>query len=224
LPLLEGVGVAAPEVLLDFLGVCSSSLMEKLRARGVARGVESSEAPEVADVPVAARWRGVEGAHSMFSRRWTGRLRERMDSAGCWEVDCERSRRCEGMSGKAVVGKGSSISSIGVGCALVPMVVQLKCDMRGGLPPVADESDDCLFVKSERAAVDKLNLLRGLASGIVRRLCGGGRFWEFSVAGTEGDCTGLRLNWFFAVTPRGSCDTALTEICDGARECDSDCE
>jgi hypothetical protein len=68
------------------------------------------------------------------------------------------------------VGKGSSRSSIGVGAALVPIVVQLKCDMSGGLPePVADETDDCLFVKSERAAVDKLNLLRGLESGTVRR-------------------------------------------------------
>jgi hypothetical protein len=104
------------------------------------------------------------------------------------------------------------------------MVVQLKCDMSGGLPPVPVESaDDCLFVKSERAAVDRLNLLCGLASGTVRRFCGG-RFWEFSVAEMEGDCTGLRLNWFFAVRPRGSCDTALTEICDGARECDSGCE
>jgi hypothetical protein len=109
----------------------------------------------------------------MFSRRWTGRLRERMDSAGCWEMDCERSSRCDGMCGK-VLGKGSSISSIGVGAALVPMVVQLKCDMSGGLPPVAVESaDDCLFVKSERAAVDKLNMLCGLASGTVRRFCGG---------------------------------------------------
>ena len=222
MPLLDCVGVAAPEVLrLGFLGV--SSLMEKLRACGVARGVESPEAPDVADVPVAARWRGVEGAHSWFSMRWTGRLRERMDCAGCWAVGCERSSCCDGIGGNAV-GNGSSISSIGVGAALVPIVVQLKCDMRAGLPPVADESDDCLLVKSERAAWDKLNLLRGLESGTVRRFCGGGVFWEFSVAGIEGDCTGLRLNWFFAVTPRGSCDTALTETCDGARVGDPDCE
>lgn len=32
--------------------------MEKLRACGVARGVESSEAPDVPDAPVVARWRG----------------------------------------------------------------------------------------------------------------------------------------------------------------------
>jgi len=168
LPLPDWVGVAAPEVARPgFLGV--SSLMEKLRACGVARGVESSEAPEVPDALVAARWRGVEGAHSWFSMRWTGRLRERIDWAGCWLVDCERSRCCDGIGGNAV-GKGSSRSSIGVGAALVPIVVQLKCDMSGGLPePVADESDDCLFVKSERAAVDKLNLLRGLESGTVRR-------------------------------------------------------
>lgn len=67
-------------------------------------------------------------------------------------MDCERSSCCEGIGGNAV-GKGSSTSSIGVGAALVPIVVQLKCEMSAGLPkPVADESDDCLFVKSERAA------------------------------------------------------------------------
>lgn len=114
------------------------------------------------------------------------------------------------MGGKAV---GSSVSSIGVGAALVPMVVQLKWDTRGGLPqPVAVVSTDALLVSREGAAVDQLNLLDGWASGTANRSCGG----TFSLAGSEGDTTGLRFTWFFAVTPRGSCDTELTEICDGA--------
>lgn len=168
-------------------------MMEKVRACGVARGVESSDVPDIPEAPVAARWRGVEGAHSWFSMRWTGRLRERMDCVGWW-VDCERSRCCDGIGGKAV-GIGSSISSIGVGAALVPMVVQLKCDMSGGLPVLVVDvfDDDCLLVISERAAVDKLNLFRGLESGTVRRVCGGW-FWRVSVAGGDGDITGLRLN------------------------------
>jgi hypothetical protein len=72
-------------------------------------------------------------------------------------------------------------------------------------------STDALLVSREGAAVDQLNLLDGWTSGTVKRSCGG----TFSLAGSEGD-TGLRFTWFFAVTPRGSCDTELTEICDGA--------
>jgi hypothetical protein len=93
------------------------------------------------------------------------------------------------------------------------MVVQLKWDTRGGLPkPVAVVSVDARLVSREGAAVDQLNLLCGLTSGTVNRSCGG----TFSLADGEGDTTGLRFTWFFAVTPRGSCDTELTEICDGA--------
>jgi hypothetical protein len=73
-------------------------------------------------------------------------------------------------------------------------------------------SVDPLFAISEGAAVDQLNLLCGWTSGTVNRSCGG----KFSLAEGESDITGLRFTWFFAVTPRGSCATALTEICDGA--------
>lgn len=117
LPLLGAVGVDEFEARLGRLGV--SSLIEMLRARGVvgdARGVSSF------DEVLFARWRGVEGTHSSLSRRCTGRLRERMESAGC-SLKCDWSRCGDGIGGKAV---GSSISSIGVGAALVPMVVQLK--------------------------------------------------------------------------------------------------
>lgn len=78
--------------------------------------------------------------------------------------------------------------------------------------PVAVVSVDALLVSREGAAVDQLNLLCPWASGTVSRSCGG----MFSLAEDEGDTTGLRFTWFFAVTPRGSCDTELTEICDGA--------
>jgi hypothetical protein len=73
-------------------------------------------------------------------------------------------------------------------------------------------SVDTLLVSREGAAVDQLNLLGGWTSGTVNRSCGG----TFSLADGERDSTGLRFTWFFAVTPRGSCDTELTEICDGA--------
>jgi hypothetical protein len=53
-----------------------------------------------------------------------------MDSLGrSLKYDC--SSCADGMGGNAV---GSSISSIGVGAALVAIVVQLKCDTSGGLP------------------------------------------------------------------------------------------
>lgn len=48
------VGVAVLEAEGAFVGVCSPK--ERTRARGVARGVESS-----LDPVVSARWRGVEG-------------------------------------------------------------------------------------------------------------------------------------------------------------------
>ena len=115
---LPTIGTVELEVVTDRLGV--SWLRENVGARGVddgvARGVESS------DTPVSARWRGVDGCHSSLSRRWIGRLRERIDSFGrSLKYDC--SFGAEGMGGKAV---GSSVSSIGVGAALVPIVVQLK--------------------------------------------------------------------------------------------------
>jgi hypothetical protein len=78
--------------------------------------------------------------------------------------------------------------------------------------PVAVVSVDPLFVMRDGAAVDQLNLLCGWTSGTVNRSCGG----TFSLAAGESDITGLRFTWFFAVTPRGSCETELTETCDGA--------
>lgn len=152
----------ASEVALDFLGVSSPS--ELLRARGVAVGVALGV--ESSDASVPARWRGVDGTHSSLSSRWTGRLRERMDCVGALlKVVC--SSLGDGMGGNAV---GSSISSMGVGAALVPIVVQLKCDTKFGLPvPVAVVSVDCLFAISEGAAVDQLNLLRGWVSGTARK-------------------------------------------------------
>jgi hypothetical protein len=73
-------------------------------------------------------------------------------------------------------------------------------------------SVDPLFVMRDGAAVDQLNLLCEWTSGTVNRSCGG----TFSLAAGESDITGLRFTWFFAVTPRGSCETELTETCDGA--------
>ena len=78
--------------------------------------------------------------------------------------------------------------------------------------PVAVVSVDALLVSRDGAAVDQLNLLCPWVSGTVSGSCGG----MFSLADGEGGTTGLRFTWFFAVTPRGSCDTELTEICDGA--------
>jgi hypothetical protein len=72
------VGVVVFDARLGRLGV--SSLRENVRARGVDEGV--AWGVESLDELVAARWRGVEGTHSSFSIRWTGRLRERMDSFG----------------------------------------------------------------------------------------------------------------------------------------------
>jgi hypothetical protein len=136
-------------------------------------------------------------------------LRERIDSLGR-SLKYDWSSCADGMGGSAVV---SSISSIGVGAALVAIVVQLKWDTSGGLPlSVAVVSVDPLFAIREGAVVDQLNLLCGWTSGTVNRSCGG----KFSLAEGETDITGFRFTWFFAVTPRGNCATALTEIGDGA--------
>lgn len=60
--------------------------------------------------------------------------------------------------------------------------------------------------------MDQLNLLCGLASGTVNMSCGA----KFSVAEGDSDITGLRFTCDFADTPRGSCETAFTEIWVGA--------
>jgi hypothetical protein len=75
-------GVVEFEIAAGRLGVSWLRLRENVRARGVdagvARGVESSDSP----VPARWRWGGVAGLRSSLSRRWTGRLRERIDSFG----------------------------------------------------------------------------------------------------------------------------------------------